>query len=211
MSAYILNLALTLTVFLLLRRHGGYRQTLFAKAFRSSPLSISISTLSEGRYLDVNHAFLQMLGYERREVIGQTVKDLRIWADSADRERMLDLLGRANVTKGLHARMKTRAGEIRETTVSAEVIDVDGVPCVLAVTQDVTDPRRLENQLRQAQRVGAVGRLAGGVAHDFNNLLTVIIGYSELAAYKWALVTAYRNTCRRFCNGGSAKAQRRYC
>jgi len=183
-SAYILNLALTLTVILLLRRHGRYRQTLFAKAFRSSPLSITISTISEGRYLDVNHAFLQMLGYERREVIGRTDAELGIWANAEDREHLLRAMGGSNVSKTQHARLKTRTGEVRETNLSAEIIDVDGVPCMLAVTQDVTEARRLENQLRQAQRMGAVGRLAGGVAHDFNNILTVIIGYSELAMYR---------------------------
>lgn len=184
LASCLLNLGLIAMVYVLLRRHGRYRQTLFAKAFRSSPLSITISTLSEGRYLDVNHAFLQMLGYERREVIGRTASELGIWADPEDRDRMLQVLGGANIGKGLYARLKTSAGEVRETNVSAEIIEVDGVPCMLAVTQDVTEARRLENQLRQAQRMGAVGRLAGGVAHDFNNILTVIIGYSELAAYR---------------------------
>jgi PAS domain S-box-containing protein len=184
LASYGLNLGLISLVYILLRRHGRYRQTLFAKAFRSSPLSITISTLSEGRYLDVNHAFLQMLDYERRDVIGRTAAELGVWLDPEDRDRLLRALGSSTDSKGLHVRLKTRAGDVRETSVSAEIIEVDGVPCMLAVTQDVTEARRLENQLRQAQRMGAVGRLAGGVAHDFNNILTVIIGYSELAAYR---------------------------
>lgn len=184
LASYFLNLGLIAVVCVLLRRHGRYRQTLFAKAFRSSPLSITISTLAEGRYLDVNHAFLQMLGFERREVIGRTAAELGIWADPEDRERMVQGLAGGKTSTGLHARLKTRTREVRETSVSAEIIEVGGVPCMLAITQDVTEAHRLENQLRQAQRMGAVGRLAGGVAHDFNNILTVIIGYSELAAFR---------------------------
>lgn len=184
-AAYVINFVLAAIVFILLRHTGRYRQTLFAKAFRSSPLSITISRLADGRYLDVNPAFLQMIGYERRDIIGHTAAELGIFADPTDRQRLIDHVARPTAgSSGLTTRLRTKTGEIRETSVSAEVIDVDGITCLLAIAQDVTEARRLEEQLRQAHRMGAVGRLAGGVAHDFNNILTVIIGYSELAAYR---------------------------
>ena len=189
--AYGLNFVLILIVFLLLRRNGRYRQNLFAKAFRSSPLSITISTVADGRYVDVNHAFLQMLGFERRDVIGRSSTELGIWVDSLDRSKLLQQLNDSSVSRGLVTRLRTKSGDVREANVTAEAIDVDAG--VLAVTQDVTEARRLENQLRQAQRMGAIGRLAGGVAHDFNNILTVIIGYSELAVYRLAPATWCQN------------------
>jgi nitrogen-specific signal transduction histidine kinase len=64
--------------------------------------------------------------------------------------------------------------------VSAELVQLDGEACILAITKDVTESKRLEQQMQGAQRMESIGRLAGGVAHDFNNMLGVIIGYSEL-------------------------------
>ncbi len=153
----------------------------FAKAFRSSPLAITISTQAEGRYVDVNDAFLQMLNHIRSEVIGRTATELNVWAEPEDRHRLLQQLGESGMVKGLQARIRTSSGEIREANISAELIELDGLPCVLAITQDMTGTKRLEDQFRQAQKMEAVGRLAGGVAHDFNNLLGVIMGYAELS------------------------------
>jgi PAS domain S-box-containing protein len=153
----------------------------FSKAFRSSPLAITISTEEQGQYLDVNEAFLEMLGGQREDVIGRTASELSFWAQPSSRVEMLrQLVERGRVT-GFNAQYKTAKGEIREADVSAELIELEGQACVLAIIRDITQTRRLEAQFRQAQKMEAVGRLAGGVAHDFNNMLSVIIGYSDLS------------------------------
>ncbi len=182
-AAALLDIVLLLIIVVLLRRKGRCRQTLFAKAFPSSPLGTTISTRAEGRYVDANDAFLRMLNYDRRDVVGRTSADLNIWVDPEDRSRMLQQLEVSSIVNGLSTRFKSSTGEIRDVNLSAELIELDGLPCVLAVTQDVTEAKRLEKQLRQAQRMGAVGRMAGGIAHDFNNILTVIMGYSEMTLH----------------------------
>jgi PAS domain S-box-containing protein len=153
----------------------------FSKAFRSSPLAVTISTEAEGRYLDVNDSFLQLLGYQRREVIGRTAGELKFWVEPQHRLEMVRQLQASGRVTALPTQYTTSKGEIRQAEVSAELIDLEGQPCVLAITLDITETRRLEAQFRQAQKMEAVGRLAGGVAHDFNNILGVIIGYSDLS------------------------------
>ncbi len=153
----------------------------FYKAFRSSPLAISISTQEDGKYLDVNDAFLKMLGYERRDVIGKTVSQLKVWANVEKREVVISTLSRAGTISAFETHFNTRTNEQKLVQVSAEVIRLDNRPCILAIIQDVTEAKQLEEQLRHAQKMEAVGRLAGGVAHDFSNLMGIIIGYSELA------------------------------
>ncbi len=153
----------------------------FATAFRSSPLAITISTEKEGRYVDANDAFVRLIGYQREEIVGRTAQELRIWADPEDRSQMVRQLDQTEPTEAVESRFRTKSGEERRVQISTERIVLDGEPCVLANTLDVTEARRLEEQFRQAQKMEAVGRLAGGVAHDFNNLLSVIMGCSELA------------------------------
>jgi two-component system cell cycle sensor histidine kinase/response regulator CckA len=153
----------------------------FSKAFRNNPLAITISTEAEGRYLDVNDAFLDLLGYKRKAVIGRTAADLRFWSEPLGRMEMLRQLKDDKQVAKHQTRYRTAKGEIREAEVWAESIELDGQPCVLGITRDITEIRRLETQFRQAQKMEAVGRLAAGLAHDFNNILSIIMGYSDIA------------------------------
>jgi len=158
-----------------------YSEERFSKAFRSCPLPISISTILEGRYLDVNDAFLRMIGRRREEVTGRRAMDLNIWAFPLDRDSMLRKLEREGRVDGLETVFNSGSNGARTVQLFAERVYLDGVPCLLAITHDVTDAKRMEDQFRQAQKMEAMGLLAGGVAHDFNNMLGIISGYCDLA------------------------------
>jgi len=154
----------------------------FLKAFRLSPVAMSISTLAEGRYLEVNEAYLRLTGHERAEVVGRSSLDLGVWAHPEQRPVLLEQLGRRGRVLNFEWELRTKSGELRLGLLSAETVDLGGEPHLLAGVLDMTETRRLEEQVRQAHKMEAVGRLAGGVAHDFNNMMMVITAHCELLA-----------------------------
>jgi two-component system, cell cycle sensor histidine kinase and response regulator CckA len=152
----------------------------FSKAFQSSPDGIAISTLTEGRYIEVNDATLRLLGYSREEMIGRTAIELGVWESVAERSAMIEQLLAHGPVHELEVRMRTKSREIRHLRMSVDVVQLQNRLCLITIVRDLTEQDFLQQQLREAQKMEAMARLAGGVAHDFNNLLGAIIGYSDL-------------------------------
>ncbi len=115
----------------------------FQKIFHSSPIAFSITTLEEGRFLEVNAAFEGRYGYRREELLGRTVSELRIWDDPADRRLLMTQLQRGGPIRNVITRLRTKAGVVKLTAYSADRIQFDGQTCILAVSEDVVthDPK----------------------------------------------------------------------
>lgn len=160
----------------------------FRVFFESSPDACKFVT-SEGIFIDINRAAEEMFGYQREEVIGKTVPQLGLFHEQSlpsARTMVSDCLEGAPCPP-VELTVVHRSG--REVVVEARTVAVrfrDGLGLLTAL-RDVSArkqaelaQRRLEEQLRQASKMEAVGRLAGGVAHDFNNLLTGIRGFTDI-------------------------------
>jgi PAS domain S-box-containing protein len=161
----------------------------FSKAFRSCPDAISVSDADSGRFMEVNEGFERLFQCKAAEVIGQTSLDMRLWANPADRDKLLLAIRARGAVRNFEATVRTRKGELRPCILAAETVQIGGRSCLVLVTRDITEQREAERvqeelaaQLRQAQKLEALGQLAGGIAHDFNNILTAIMAYTELAS-----------------------------
>jgi PAS domain S-box-containing protein len=134
---------------------------------------------STGKILDANPAFVELLGHTSAdELIGQHIFGL--YAEHDKWFDLADFLRSALPFKGLTVEWKRKDGVTTGVRISGRSVANGGEGMVFELfAEDVTERRALEQQLRQSQKMEAVGRLAGGIAHDFNNLLMVISGYSE--------------------------------
>jgi len=130
----------------------------FTKVFRSSPERIAISTLNEGRYVEVNDLFLEFSGFSREEVIGRTSRELNVWIDHSEREELVKRLREKGGLSNYETKFRNKKGEIRTVLWSAEMIEYGGEPCILASTHDITDRKKAEEAL-QMEMVSLKNRL----------------------------------------------------
>ncbi len=128
----------------------------FLKAFRSTPDSITISTLKEGKFLDVNDGFTKISGYTREEAVGKTSEALRIWANLDDRTKMVELLQRNGRIANLETTIRIKSGAIIHCLISAEIIEVEGEQCLVGVTRDVTSEREALIALEESRAMLSV-------------------------------------------------------
>ncbi|TVQ16198.1 MAG: PAS domain-containing sensor histidine kinase [Leptolyngbya sp. DLM2.Bin15] len=123
----------------------------FSIAFRASPVILSITDLSDRRYIEVNNRFLETFGYERDEVVGRTTLEFNNWNNLDAREQFRQLLQEQGVVRGQEHEFVTKSGQIITGIVSADIIPVNGNPCILSVIEDITQRKKIEQALKQAE------------------------------------------------------------
>ncbi|MGI2904678.1 hybrid sensor histidine kinase/response regulator [Tolypothrix sp. VBCCA 56010] len=139
----------------------------FSKAFRSSPSPIAITTLVEKCFIDVNSSYLNMSGYSLEEIIGQNVTELN-GISSEKYTITIDKLLETGLLQNYEMEFHTKSGEVRVVLLSAELIDLFGVQCILNIINDITERKRLENEFISL------------VSHELRTPLTSLMGSLDL-------------------------------
>ncbi|SMD01122.1 ATP-binding protein [Sporomusa malonica] len=161
----------------------------FNKIFNSSPMPLSLYSLTAGRFIHINESFINHSGYSRQEIINQPGVEHALWRYPRERERLIRLVYREKSVRDFEFEYITKTGDIRVSQIYAELVEYDDQPCLLASVYDVTERRQLELQLSRLDRLNLVGQMAASIGHEVRNPMTTVRGFLQLLAKKPALAS----------------------
>ncbi|HEY6304540.1 MAG TPA: PAS domain S-box protein [Terriglobales bacterium] len=138
----------------------------FSKAFRHSPMALSLVSANTNRYLDISETFERIWGYTRADVIGKSALDLGLWVDPAERARLTQKLELEGSLREVECAWRTKDGHTVISSASVELIEIEGEPCFLGVFTNITDRKEIEEELRASQ-----ARMAGIVASAMDAII----------------------------------------
>jgi PAS domain S-box-containing protein len=163
-------------------------EELFARAFRSSPDAMVISRRDDGHIIDVNDRWEALFGCRRAAAVGRTMAELRLGAEAQDQATLRRLAEAPGPVRDVETRFLTQSGELRETIIATEAVEMGGHHCLITTIRDVTERRRAEREAQEQRqllthlsRVAVLGELSGALAHELSQPLTAILSNAQAA------------------------------
>lgn len=150
----------------------------FAKAFTASPIAMSIATLEEGRYVEVNDAFCHLMGYAREEILGKLSRI--IWHKTQDRDVFKQMIEEHFLVKDHEFQFVTRSGEVRIGLLSGQHIQIGAETFILSSISDITEKRRIDREISRLDRLNLIGEMAASIGHEIRNPMTTVRGLLQM-------------------------------
>lgn len=156
----------------------------FYRAFHCSPSMMTITTLEDWIYLDVNEMFCSQTGYKREEVIGLSRNDINLWHRKEDLKAINDMILRGIPIQNYEVPFTTRDGELRTGLMSSEVINIDSRPCLLNSLIDISQRIQLQEELARLDCLHLIGQMAASISHETRNPMTTVRGFLQILKSK---------------------------
>lgn len=155
-------------------------EELFYKAFNASPLTMSITTVEDGLFLDVNNSFCRTLGGNRSDILGHTSEDISFWVNASDRNEVKESILNNIPVSNKEIQFHRITGEKRFGLYSAERVEIAGQICILSFVHDLTERKQMEIEISRLDRLNLVGEMAASIGHEIRNPMTTVRGYLQL-------------------------------
>lgn len=123
----------------------------FSRAFRESPLAVTLTSATDYRYIDVNETFERLTGWSREEAVGRTTSELNLWVDATEQQEFEKQIATSGVVRNAEIKIRRRDGEIRNILKSSALIEIGANPCLVFVITDITDLRKAEEARRASE------------------------------------------------------------
>ena len=152
----------------------------YLSILNACPNELSISTLDEGRFIDVNHQLCKTMGRSLNEIIGYTSLELGIWANPEDRAELVEMLKRDGSVRNREYKLRAKTGREIIALVSAELYEFEGKQCMILITNDISEKKQMEKELARLDQLNLVGEMATSIAHEVRNPMTSVRGFLQL-------------------------------
>lgn len=153
----------------------------FRKIFDAMPSLISLRSLKDRKYINVNKSLLNAIGYRQDEVINQTEDVLSYIFDSNESGISEDMSELQKPSKNVRISYMTKSSDMREGLLSTEMMHIHGEPCLLSVITDITDQVLFEKEMVRLDRLNLTGEMAAGIIHEIRNPMTTVRGFLQLS------------------------------
>lgn len=153
----------------------------FLRAFHSSSSIMFIRRLSDYTFIDVNNSFETIIGYSRQEVIGFSEADIKLWEISEEALTSLrETLLLQGSLRNIEVKIRTKKGEVHTVIASSDLIESDREKFVFTVAHDITELRKLEQEVARLDRLNSMAQLAASISHEVRNPMTTVRGFLQL-------------------------------
>lgn len=165
-------------------------QTFFEKSFQANPAFMTIGHIADGRLIEVNPAFVRGSGYSREEAIGRSTLDLNLWVRREERDEFLRRMRESGSVRDFEASFRAKSGEVRMLLLNADVIAIEGPPCMLTVGIDITERRRREQVQDATYRISQAALADNDLTSFFAEIHLIIAGLMPARNLYVALLSA---------------------
>lgn len=168
-----------------LKEDNQTKDIVLKTVFDVNPHSLTIQKLEDNEILFVNDAFTRHIGYSKEDVIGKNAEQIGMMTFDEFTIKGIQKMKSDGLIENYPLKYRKKGSETyNDILLSAKVFELNGEKYVITVSIDISDYKELEEKLSHAQKMDAIGQLAGGVAHDFNNMIGAILGTAELMLLK---------------------------